>query len=104
MKLGVRRNQAEYSKSISSEIESFNWTPFYASFDIRDSGFKIAPVDANCFPSGWNNVDASDLEKLPQILKKQLKDFLRLLVLNEVFQQSVFLIHSSFCLLSIFVP
>lgn len=30
--------------------------PIYSSFDIRDAGFKIGPVDANIFPAGFNNV------------------------------------------------
>ncbi|MBX7231291.1 MAG: glutamate--cysteine ligase [Bdellovibrionales bacterium] len=36
--------------------------PFYSSFDIRDSGFKVAPVDANIFPAGVNNICSTDLE------------------------------------------
>jgi glutamate--cysteine ligase len=33
--------------------------PFYASVDLRNSGFKLAPVDTNLFPGGWNNLDAA---------------------------------------------
>ena len=29
---------------------------FYNSVDLRHSGFKIAPVDTNCFPAGLNNL------------------------------------------------
>jgi glutamate--cysteine ligase len=31
-------------------------TPFYASVDLRNSGFKLAPVDTNLFPGGFNNL------------------------------------------------
>ena len=31
--------------------------PFYASVDLRNSGFKIAPVDTNLFPGGFNNLN-----------------------------------------------
>jgi glutamate--cysteine ligase len=31
--------------------------PFYASVDIRNSGFKLAPVDTNLFPAGFNNLN-----------------------------------------------
>ncbi len=31
-------------------------TPFYSSVDLRNSGFKIAPVDTNLFPGGFNNL------------------------------------------------
>ena len=30
--------------------------PFYSSVDIRNAGFKLAPVDTNLYPSGWNNL------------------------------------------------
>jgi glutamate--cysteine ligase len=30
--------------------------PFYASVDIRNAGFKLAPVDTNLYPGGWNNL------------------------------------------------
>ncbi len=30
--------------------------PFYSSVDIRNAGFKLAPVDTNMFPRGWNNL------------------------------------------------
>lgn len=31
--------------------------PFYASVDLRNSGFKLAPVDTNLFPAGFNNLN-----------------------------------------------
>ncbi len=30
--------------------------PLYSSVDIRNAGFKLAPVDTNLFPGGWNNL------------------------------------------------
>jgi len=30
--------------------------PFYASTDLRNAGFKLAPVDLNLFPGGFNNL------------------------------------------------
>ena len=30
--------------------------PFYTSVDIRNAGFKLAPVDTNLYPGGWNNL------------------------------------------------
>ena len=30
--------------------------PFYSSADVRNAGFKLAPVDTNLFPDGWNNL------------------------------------------------
>ena len=73
---------AEYTKSFTNEelhssiiknhmkIEAWfrnQWikypAPFYTSIDIRNSGYKIAPVDTNLFPAGFNNLD-KDLEFL----------------------------------------
>ncbi|MBB4843157.1 glutamate--cysteine ligase [Paucibacter oligotrophus] len=30
--------------------------PFYSSVDLRNAGFKLAPVDTNLFPGGFNNL------------------------------------------------
>ncbi|RMW97702.1 glutamate--cysteine ligase [Allofranklinella schreckenbergeri] len=30
--------------------------PFYSSVDVRNASFKVAPVDTNLFPGGWNNL------------------------------------------------
>ena len=50
--------------SRQAEIESWfrcKWrqtsVPFYASVDLRNSGYKIAPVDTNLFPGGFNNLN-----------------------------------------------
>ncbi|MGH8701273.1 MAG: glutamate--cysteine ligase, partial [Burkholderiales bacterium] len=38
-----------------------NWqehaAPFYCSVDLRNGGFKLAPVDTNLFPGGFNNLN-----------------------------------------------
>ena len=39
--------------------------PFYCSVDLRNSGFKLAPVDTNLYPGGFNNLAP---EMLPQYL------------------------------------
>ena len=45
-----------------SEID----VPIYGSVDIRDAGWKIAVVDANQFPAGFNNTSESDLPHLTE--------------------------------------
>src|SRR5258706_16088823 len=35
--------------------------PFYCSVDLRNSGFKLPPVDTNLFPGGFNNLGAAFL-------------------------------------------
>ncbi len=35
--------------------------PFYTSVDLRNAGFKVAPVDTNLFPAGFNNLNPAFL-------------------------------------------
>ena len=35
--------------------------PFYCAVDVRNAGFKLAPVDTNLFPDGWNNLTSEML-------------------------------------------
>ena len=49
--------------------------PFYSSFDIRDSGFKIACVDANLFPAGFNNICQEDQRLASGSIKKYLEKY-----------------------------
>jgi len=47
--------------------------PIYSSFDLRDSGFKVAPVDANIFPAGFNNICPADFEEACQTMERYLE-------------------------------
>lgn len=40
--------------------------PFYSSVDVRNAGFKLAPVDTNLFPGGFNHLTA---QMLPQAVQ-----------------------------------
>ncbi len=44
--------------------------PIYSSFDIRDAGFKVGPVDANIFPAGFNNICHMDREESTELAKQ----------------------------------
>src|SRR5579862_8858150 len=35
--------------------------PLYGSVDLRNAGFKIAPIDMNLFPAGFNNLNPNHL-------------------------------------------
>ena len=37
-----------------------NTPPFYSSVDLRNACFKVAPVDTNLFPAGFNNLGKKD--------------------------------------------
>ncbi len=48
--------------------------PFYCSVDLRNSGYKVAPVDTNLFPAGFNNLnpafDALCIQALQQAVER----------------------------------
>jgi len=68
--------------------------PFYGSVDLRNSGFKLAPVDMNLFPGGFNNLDASFLPLCVQaavtLLDRLCPDARRLLLIPENHTRNVF--------------
>lgn len=57
---------------LAKKIEQ-NFEPIYSSIDIRDAGFKLAPVDANLYPAGFNNICIDDVESAHDILIPLLK-------------------------------
>ncbi len=61
--------------------------PLYASFDVRDAGWKAAIVDANAFPAGFNNPQPAERELLSQLMTSHitthLPDIERILLLPE---------------------
>ena len=55
-------NQAEIESWFRKQFKETP-APFYASVDLRNAGYKLAPVDTNLFPAGFNNLH-SDLRPL----------------------------------------
>lgn len=47
--------------------------PIYSSYDIRDAGFKIANVDANIFPAGFNNICPTDRDSSVELFREFVK-------------------------------
>jgi glutamate--cysteine ligase len=47
---------------------------FYNSVDLRHSGFKIAPIDTNCFPAGFNNFCELSKSKAQEIVNNFLNE------------------------------
>ncbi len=46
----------------------------YCSIDVRYSGYKVAPVDVNLFPAGFNNLSDADLCYAASVLKTYYRD------------------------------
>jgi glutamate--cysteine ligase len=68
--------------------------PFYGSVDLRNAGFKLAPVDMNLFPGGFNNLDATFLPLCVQAVVTAVDricpDARRLLLIPENHTRNVF--------------
>ena len=47
--------------------------PFYASVDLRNAGFKLAPVDTNLFPAGFNNLNPAFLPLCIQAVQSAIE-------------------------------
>ena len=90
------KNEKLHSEIIKNHMKIEAWfrnqwvkypAPFYSSIDIRNSGYKIAPVDTNLFPAGFNNLD-KDLEFLyisaaQHAFERLSPDLTKILIISE---------------------
>lgn len=68
--------------------------PFYASVDLRNAGFKLAPVDTNLFPAGFNNL-STDFQPLcvhavQSTIEQQFPEVKRVLLVPENHTRNLF--------------
>ncbi|MCB5185946.1 glutamate--cysteine ligase [Methylobacillus gramineus] len=79
-----------------------NSAPFYASVDLRNSGFKLAPVDTNLFPGGFNNLNPDFLPLCIQAamiaVEKICPEARRLLVIPENHTRNTFYLRNVYAL------
>ena len=47
--------------------------PFYASVDLRYAGFKLAPIDTNLFPAGFNNIKKELLPGCARAIETEMR-------------------------------
>ncbi len=68
--------------------------PFYSSVDLRNAGFKIAPVDTNLYPGGFNNLSVEMLPLAVQAaqsaIEKYCPDAKNLLLIPENHTRNLF--------------
>jgi glutamate--cysteine ligase len=68
--------------------------PFYGSVDLRNSGFKLAPVDMNLFPGGFNNLNPAFqplcVQAAMSAIEKICPDARRLLLIPENHTRNTF--------------
>ena len=47
--------------------------PVYGSVDLRNAGFKLAPIDMNLFPAGFNNLNPDFMDSAVSAAKKAIQ-------------------------------
>jgi len=67
----ICNNQDKLTKWFEENFAKYSY-PIYTSFDMRDSGEKVAPVDANIFPAGFNNICEVDREGAKDLFKSYI--------------------------------
>lgn len=72
--------------------------PLTSSVDLRHAGFKLAPVDTNLFPAGFNNLNPEFLPLCVQaaqsVLVEYIPDCTRILILPESHTRNKFYMES----------
>ncbi len=87
------------------EIESWfrqQWQhtppPFYSSVDLRNAGFKLAPVDTNLFPAGFNNLNPDFMPLCVQAVQATMAEICpearRILLIPESHTRNLFYFES----------
>ncbi len=49
--------------------------PLYSSVDLRDAGYKLAPIDHNVFAAGFNNLSQSAQKKASEFFRKEIEKY-----------------------------
>jgi glutamate--cysteine ligase len=72
----IERHLLEHQTEIESWFRQ-EWkktaAPFYTSVDLRNAGFKLAPVDTNLFPAGFNNLNPAFLPLCVQAVQSAIE-------------------------------
>ena len=80
--------------------------PFYCSVDLSNAGFKLAPVDTNLFPGGFNNLSPEMLPLAVQAamaaIEKYCPDAKNLLLIPEGHTRNTFYLQNIARLMQIF--
>ncbi len=98
---GPLRHLESHLLQHQSEIETWlrtQWlktpAPFYASVDLRNSGFKLAPVDTNLFPAGFNNLNPAFMPLCIQAIQSAMEricpDAARIILVPENHTRNLF--------------
>lgn len=72
--------------------------PFYSSVDLRNSGYKLAPVDTNLFPAGFNNLSTQTwpvaVQAVQFVMERMMPGCMRMLLVPENHTRNLFYLES----------
>ena len=72
--------------------------PFYCSVDLRNAGFKLAPVDTNLFPAGFNNLNPEFMplciQAMQSVMARICPDICKVLIIPESHTRNKFYLQS----------
>ncbi len=97
----IERHLLDHQSSIETWFRG-QWrhapAPFYASVDLRHAGYKIAPVDTNLFPAGFNNLNPAFMPLCIQALQGAVErfegDISRIVIVPESHTRNLFYLES----------
>jgi len=69
---------------------SLTAAPVYGSVDLRNAGFKLAPVDMNLFPAGFNNLNPNFFQLSVEAAKVALQPFKKIVLVPENHTRNLF--------------
>lgn len=74
--------------------------PFYSSIDLRNSSYKIAPVDANLFPAGFNNLNQESQKIASQLVSHYFEkyQYKKVLIIPENYTRNKMYIENVFAI------
>ena len=82
----IKQKQNEIHAWLQSHEKSKE-LPLYFSVDVRDAGFKMAVIDTNLFPAGFNNLCehglADSVKFIKQAIEKRVPNCKNILIVSE---------------------
>lgn len=69
----LMHTQADKVDAWFNENYSGRRIPVYSSVDVRNAGFKLAPVDTNLFPAGFNNLNEAAQTRAVAAMKRHVQ-------------------------------
>ena len=82
----LNQKRSEVYEWLESQ-ETSHELPLYTSVDLRDAGYKVATIDTNLFPAGFNNLCehgiSDSVVEIREAIKSRVADCKNVLIIAE---------------------